>query len=185
LLNTGVDLDFPLVIRAIAGVDELLQALGRFNRSFSGKASEFVVIDCLHIEGDYLNRYKISEARKSIKECDGDIYKAVETYYERLADWVRTNSGKDLNKAKDSLDFDYINDNFKMIQDSYKVAVLVPYKYGAKLIEKYWDATELTSSDWRSIQPYLGMYSKSEIEKDISIVWRECGVYMREPWQDD
>lgn len=51
LVEAGVDLDFPIVLREIAGIDSILQAAGRCNREGRRPTGRVHVFDCPELRG--------------------------------------------------------------------------------------------------------------------------------------
>lgn len=96
LVEAGVDLDFPAVFRALAGLDSIVQAGGRCNREGKNPSSESIVriFEPLSDEGDG-GAYRIpSEIMNCIGvvrpllENDGvatlDSLETIQAYYDRL-----------------------------------------------------------------------------------------------------
>ena len=176
LLNTGVDINFPLINGELAGIDELIQLAGRLDRLYTMFYSKLplcklTIFDpCL--EGiDFDRDYRLNQARIALRRLgEVPISDILEQFIQAVA--VQANSPsyrsyKSVQDARDKLDLDYVSRHFKLIKD-YKEPVLTSYKYGEYLIEKYKDADEIKNSEWRVITPYLGRYSPVDIDRGIA-----------------
>jgi CRISPR-associated endonuclease/helicase Cas3 len=98
VVEAGVDIDFPLVWRAIAGLDSIAQAAGRCNREGRLTADE-AIVQLFQIEG----RRSIPElnpneeaARQVLRRHHGDPLgpEAIAAYFERLY-WRKTQGRED------------------------------------------------------------------------------------------
>lgn len=79
LVEAGIDLSFESVIRSLAGIDNIVQAFGRCNRSFEyGKTSDAYIIKMK--EEDLSNLKEIKEAQK----CSENLLEAYENNPERF-----------------------------------------------------------------------------------------------------
>lgn len=85
LIEAGVDIDFDAVVRAIAGIDSIVQSAGRCNRHGRSKSGEVRIINP---KGSHLptNMYEeINIAERVIGECGlEDEAVAIDTYYRYL-----------------------------------------------------------------------------------------------------
>lgn len=149
LVEAGVNLDFDVVFRAMAGIDSLAQAAGRCNRE--GRMSTHGEVYFFEAEENLRQLRDITEAKRAglntLSALDGDValtqaeknpigLKAVEEYFQRLY-WSRVSemdakrimtrltSPRRLEDAAD-VPFATIADEFRFIEND-TVSILVPY----------------------------------------------------------
>jgi CRISPR-associated endonuclease/helicase Cas3 len=138
LVEAGVDLDFPVVFRSLAGIDSVVQAAGRCNRE--GKLSEsgrvYVFVSEEYPPPGYLKQTaQISE--RILRNDAKDILSAqtTEEYFKELY-WLNDSSGKldskqIVNRFKDGIvhgDFPFstIASEYKIIANAQE-SVIVPF----------------------------------------------------------
>lgn len=106
LVEAGIDFSFESVVRSLAGIDNIVQAFGRCNRSFEyGKTSDAYIIRMK--EENLTNLKEIKEAQKSTESLleafennpdrfDNDILsdKSIQFYYEALFTAYMADKGK-------------------------------------------------------------------------------------------
>jgi CRISPR-associated endonuclease/helicase Cas3 len=150
LVEAGVDLDFDVVFRSMAGIDSIAQAAGRCNREgdLSPCLGETIVyeaeeelgslIDIIEAKRAGMGALSAIESEKSLSAEQKDALglKAVEEYFERLY-WSRRdemdkeqivsrlNSCRQVEYAAD-IPFADIAADFRLIKED-TVSVLVPY----------------------------------------------------------
>ena len=140
-VEAGVDLDFPLVYRALAPLEAIAQAAGRCNRegklNEQGRLGKVMVFEP-NAEED-LRRcyptfayYQAAEiTRTMLTEHDGDLNindpALFRDYYRRLYDLNNPASqNKALNEAITALDFPEVAKHYRLI-DQNTIQVLVPW----------------------------------------------------------
>jgi len=186
LIEAGVDVDFPVVYRAMCGLDSIIQAAGRCNRERKRDLAYIYVFDFTDEE------YKVSKSspfgnylwqRQSITELvarkfeDVTIPEAIKEYFDMLYCNIslseldkkgvvrRLNEGFDMNSPMDfNFDFEDIARDFKMIDEN-DYSVIVKYNDDAvkKINElKY---SYFTKEKLRSIQKYVVSLSMQEYGK--------------------
>jgi CRISPR-associated endonuclease/helicase Cas3 len=137
LIEAGVDVDFPLVLRATAGLDQIAQAAGRCNRegSRSAEASEVLVFDSPSYPVIRLLRMQAETGRQMLDLHAADPFgpDAMRAYFQALYD----RKGEDgLDRAgilerceqhKGDMNFPFatIADEMRFIDDA-MVPVIVP-----------------------------------------------------------
>jgi CRISPR-associated endonuclease/helicase Cas3 len=159
VIEAGVDLDFPRVLRAIGPLDRIIQAAGRCNREGQlpglGRMTVFYPADGSTPKGSYATA--LGEAKVYLKRDGIDLYdpELMTAYFRSLYGLVNTDERK-INEGRKALDFPYVEEKFRMIdQDS--VSVLVRYDpdaYEAILREAEF-AGGMSRKLWRKAQPYV------------------------------
>lgn len=183
LIEAGVDVDFPVVYRAMCGLDSIIQAAGRCNRERKKNLAFIYVFDFAEDE------YKISRSssfgnylgqRQSITELIADKYeditnpKAIKEYFDMLysnasiSELDKKKIVKKLNEGFDKcspMDFDFefedIAHAFKMIEDN-NYSIIVKYNEEAKKGINDLEHGYYTKDKLRSLQKYTISLNKHE-----------------------
>lgn len=165
VIEAGVDLDFPTVLRAVGPLDRIIQAAGRCNRE--GLLSSGTVVVFEPAEGGApIGWYKtaMGEAELLLKEgCNLHNPDDLEKYFSKLYQVVETDS-KGIIPLRCSMDFPETARKFKMIEDN-AVPVLVPYPDKSGLFQEVLSAAKsktMPRSLWRKAQGIT-----------VSIFWHE------------
>lgn len=176
LIEAGVDIDFPAVFRQLAPLDSIIQSGGRCNRE--GKLTDatttvFSLIDNKYPDADYT--YRIQVTQNILKNSDAlneDCLESIKHYFMGIFNKLRA-GGKEIQNLRKMYNFPEVNTRFKLI-NSDKIPLIVPYKEGKNLIEKYKDRGTLierrlkieaskldkglSAQEWREIQRYQGLF---------------------------
>lgn len=167
LIEAGVDVDFPTVLRAEAGLDSIAQAAGRCNREGrrSRDASEVLVF--ANANEDWAPPPELVQyaqaAREVLRQCEGSPLapEAIARYFALLY-WQK--GGKELDapdlmgllktSRPDSLPMETLATKFRMI-DSVQMPVIVPYDDEARKALKDLEFAEGSVGLARKLQPYV------------------------------
>ncbi|MDR1204360.1 MAG: CRISPR-associated helicase Cas3' [Peptococcaceae bacterium] len=172
LVEAGVDLDFPAVYRAVAGLDSIIQAAGRCNREGKHPADESVVYVFTSAEHNPPPSIKpnIAAASQAVRGRD-DIASpdAIKAYFEQLF----YNKGNESLDSKDvvsrfdaglrsfSFPFRTVSKEFRIIEENTQI-VFVPRE--APELANRLRGGERTRELFRE----LARYSVSLTEEDVS-----------------
>ncbi|MDQ7837935.1 MAG: CRISPR-associated helicase Cas3' [Thermodesulfobacteriota bacterium] len=151
-VEAGVDIDFPVVYRALAPLDAIAQAAGRCNRegrladADGKKMMGHVRVFEPTVEGDYRKRYptrayfQAAEVTRSMLTLTGvaglDLNDPAvfRDYYHRLYDLSKPETqSKELGNAVIAVDFVRVAKEYRLIDQS-AIQVLVPY---GKCIDRF------------------------------------------------
>ncbi|WP_424529240.1 CRISPR-associated helicase Cas3' [Sphaerisporangium viridialbum] len=165
LVEAGVDLDFPVVYRAMAPAEALQQAAGRSNRN--GRLAEGKVIVFDPADGSakgtqlvYGAALDTSRAYIGPGKRDPDDLAALRTYYKAryaVKNVEGSGAGKRIQDRRADLDFPVVAQQFKMI-DEQTVPVLVRYGDDTErddLRDRLRRPGRIEPWVFRRIQPYL------------------------------
>jgi len=166
VVEAGVDLDFPVVYRAIGPLDRIVQAAGRCNRE--GKIPEKGMMFIFEPEEGGVPRgpYHIGlELAKTILSRhkpedlhNPDIYRE---YFQGLFSEVNLDE-KNIQELRENLNFPEIAEKYKLI-DQKTIPVIVNYDESLKFLKEWQDYP--SQSAWRKIQPYLINLYQNQIKK--------------------
>lgn len=159
LVEAGVNVDFPAVYRALAGLDSVIQAGGRCNREGERPICEsFVYIFDTHEPPPQSILQNISAAKRAMRDNDVTSPEAVKSYFEFLyftLKGVEQLDKKDIMAQvnSDAYPFASVAASFKLIDNS-DCTVYVPRQGGEKLFDEL-----LSDGPNRSLMRELGKYS--------------------------
>lgn len=159
VIEAGVDIDFPVVYRAMAPLDSIIQAAGRCNRE--GRLAEGRVVVFEPADGHLppgFYRTATGEARTVLAEgIDLDSPDGARSYYARLYRDVDTDA---LGIQRLRLGFDYaeVAERFRLIADATIPVAVTGYVDGTA-VRRMLDALARGEGDGRTLlrrlQPYL------------------------------
>lgn len=206
LIEAGVDVDFPVVYRAMCGLDSIIQAAGRCNRERKQNCAYTYVFDFIEDEykvkktsvfGHYLGqrqsiteiiakKYKDVTTPEAIKEYFDILYSNIDgTGLDKKNIVKRLNGGFNISTKKDFIfDFEDIANDFKMIDDN-TCSVIVPYNDDAKqkiykLEYGYCNKTNLRSLQKYTVNLNIYEYNKLREIRAIKTYGESIGILLSE-----
>ncbi|MBA4114899.1 MAG: CRISPR-associated helicase Cas3' [Rubrobacter sp.] len=197
VVEAGVDLDFPVVFRALGPLDRIVQAAGRCNREGTlarmGRVVVFRPAEGGMPPGEY--RAGADEARMMLEREDFDLHDPeVFREYFRLLYRDLSLDAKEIQELRKQFDYPEVANRFRLI-DGVQVPVIVRYhgpdqrrnKARERTIERI-RRTGLWSGDHRRLQPYAVSLFEQEFERNRELVEEIAegeGVYVWNGGYDD
>jgi len=168
VVEAGVDLDFPCVLRAVGPLDRIVQAAGRCNREGKHERGEVIIFtpETLAMpSGAY--RTAFEHAAQFLRDPRLDLQKPdlFPAYFRAVfADIQLDSSGIQALRAR--LDFPEVAARFRMIPDE-TVSVLVAYEQARMntLIDRLRAKGHANRQDWREAQQMSVALRKRDFDK--------------------
>ncbi|MDR1424504.1 MAG: CRISPR-associated helicase Cas3' [Azoarcus sp.] len=169
LIEAGVDVDFPCVLRAEAGLDSIAQAAGRCNREGRRDAALSEVLVFATANEDWSPPPELKQFAKAAQDVfrkrgkDGDLLspEAIQAYFDEVY-WQKGMKALDADSLLallqssrlDTLPMETLAVKFRMIE-TVQWPVIVPYDDEAQKILKRLRCADKAGGLARQLQPYL------------------------------
>lgn len=167
LIEAGVDVDFPCVLRAEAGLDSIAQAAGRCNREGRRALADSEVLVFQAENPDWKAPDELQQfaqaAREVLRNTKGDPLapEAITRYFQQLY-WQKGEHeldkadllGQIESKRLEGIPFEILADKFRMI-DSVQSPVIIPFDETAQDALKALEYAEGCGELARQLQPYI------------------------------
>lgn len=167
LIEAGVDVDFPCVLRAEAGLDSIAQAAGRCNREGRRDAAASEVLVFATENPDWAPPVELRQyaqvAHEVLRHIDGSPLapEAIHEYFSRLY-WQKGSSeldahdlmGKLARSRPDSLPMETLEREFRMIENL-QMPVIIPWDEEARTLIRQLEFAEGCGGIARQLQPYI------------------------------
>lgn len=164
VVEAGVDIDFPVVLRALAPLDSILQAAGRCNREGNLDSGQFIVFDPAEgglPAGGYRTATEKTRALLTSVSVDPDDPMTATEYFRALLVPPFTNTDREgIQKLRARLAYPDVARAFRMVKEDTQ-SVVVPYRSakGGDGAGDIIDRMRRHDGDgrqlWRRVQPYL------------------------------
>lgn len=177
VMEAGIDVDFPVGYRSMAGLDSIIQAAGRVNREGKNELGDVYIFES---ETPFIKKTPTfikqgsSVAESILRQYPDDSVSipAINAFYTQLYTLQDPKSGFDakrilsyFEKGSNELDFDFKSaaENFNMIENK-TVAVVIPFNEPALDILKKVRGHPFPFRFARQLQPYTVNIYQNEFE---------------------
>ena len=199
LVEAGVDLDFPVVYRAMAGLDSIAQAAGRCNREgrMEYKGKVFVFETEKHPSMPWLKRCmsRAAETLRVLPDADPLGLEAMRKYFELLYD-VQDLDKKQVMARMNTLTKDLyfpfreVAEDFRFIEDE-SIGIIIPDGPEAEKLVQELRYTEFPRATIRNLQQYsVGVRTREfaaldgagalEMVREVFPVLRNMAAYQKD-----
>lgn len=132
LVEAGVDLDFPIVYRALAGIDALTQAAGRCNRE--GKLGHLGILRVFRAETEPppgILRQALNITELMLQAGPIDLFDPAT--HSKFFSWLYTTGGADgldtekIQSKRAEWCFEYVAEKYRLIDQDWAESVVIPW----------------------------------------------------------
>lgn len=163
LIEAGVDFDFPLVFRALAPLEAIIQSAGRCNRE--GKLNQYGRLGNVYLflleNSKYPNLTYENCARYAADLMQSDIdqlysHNVFEKYYASIFKlYINDTNQQAINEARKAFNFETVNNSYRYLDDSSEGLFIYNYNNESRqLLHKLQDKKFLSRDDYRTMQPF-------------------------------
>lgn len=184
VIEAGVDVDFPVVYRALGPLERIVQAAGRCNREGTlfartgklGQVNIFVPEGGGAPQGEYATALAEAAAllQKGIDFDDPAIFKG---YYKTLYQGIKTDK-HGIQRLRETFDFPEVADRFRLIDDDTKPVVVLYNEEANKLVDRIRRRDFLLSKDYRALQPFVVNIRRKDFEQHETLTEDIGGMHV-------
>lgn len=164
LVEAGVDLDFPVVYRALGGLDSVVQAAGRCNREGRLDRGKVIVFRAPTQPPAGTPRRALQIVESMLMEGGGTLDASSPAACERFFGHLYASQELDVARiqvARQQLDFASVGRDFRLIEDGFTNEVVVPFGDAARRIDTI-RRQGPTRDGRRALQPFVvSVHSRS------------------------
>ena len=168
LIEAGVDLDFPIVYRALAGLDSIVQAGGRCNREGRMKCGKLIVFKSASKPPPGVPQKSAAIMESLLREFENKIYTEdpdmFEYYFKQLYFHSATDV-KNIQANRRAFNYATVGRDFKLIEDGFTHTVIVPWGDSENRLSSLRQAIDYdlpTKNHLRALQPFtINIYQNS------------------------
>ncbi len=157
LVEAGVDIDFPLVYRALGGLDSIVQAAGRCNREGRLQKGKMVVFRAESAPPAGTPRKALAITEGLLKErgdaLNPDDPVICEDYFRRLY-FTEELDAKAIQTLREQFRFASVAREFQLIEDGFTQAVVVPFTEAPARLEEF-RRLGPSRERYRGLQPFI------------------------------
>ncbi len=160
LIEAGVDVDFPAVYRALAGLDRIAQAAGRCNREGRLESGEVHVFQSPSEPPPGEMRQALEATKSLLQERGGSLDVTDPALFDLFFRYYYGSPTDERNVLRECEQFNFAATagRFKMIDSAHQVTVVCPWGEGKERIEVFRRAQEadcLSRDHYRRLQPFF------------------------------
>lgn len=165
LVEAGVDVDFPVVYRAMAGLDSLAQAAGRCNREGRLDVGNLYVFNAPTKPPRGNPRISADVAKMLWQAPDFDIFaaQAQRRFFVEL--YVRTNlaAGREIQDQRRKLNFREVSAAFELIENDWAAPLVIAHDRAVAIVDEIrrFGPSRLR---FRALQPYIVNIPKTALK---------------------
>ena len=160
LIEAGVDFDFPLVFRALAPLESIIQSAGRCNREGKldglGNVFLFVLEDARYPNKTYqaCAGYAAELLQRNIEQLHS--HTVFEKYYARVFMlYIDQTRQQGICNARKEFNFETVNDSYRYLDDNSEGLFVYNYNEGSRqLLHSLQYKEFLSRDDYRAMQPF-------------------------------
>jgi len=163
LIEAGVDFDFPLVFRALAPLEAIIQSAGRCNRE--GLLNQYGKLGNVYLflleDAHYPNKTYQACAGYAAELLQSDIdqlysHNVFEKYYASVFSlYIDQAKQQAINEARKAFNFETVNDCYRYLDDHSEGLFIYNYDNESRqLLHKLQDQKFLSRDDYRAMQPF-------------------------------
>ncbi len=159
LVEAGVDLDFDLVIRDFAPLDNIFQVCGRCNRNSDSDRGRALLYYIYNEQGrrpasiydSFLLEKTLTVLRGSVKIEERDFFTLAQKYFEEVKTFHSERKSKNILEALKRLNYETAikDEKFRLIDDNYSDPVFIEWNNEAK---ELWEAYEALLNELQSFE---------------------------------